>query len=151
MSLFIRHGERETEAGWTFVETIIVVAIILVLTGTVGVAGVRYVERARTTSAGSEAAALALALDGYYLDCGTYPTTDQGLEALWVQPSTSPVPAGWMGPYVAKRDFTDPWGHPFLYESPGPNGLPYAITSYGADGTEGGEGKHADIVSWENR
>ncbi len=139
------------ESGWTFIETIIVVAIILILTGTVGISGIRYIQRARVSSAGSEIAALVLALDGYYLDCGNYPTTEQGMNALWQLPTISPVPDNWNGPYVAKKDFEDPWKNAYYYENPGPNGLPFAITSYGADGAEGGEGEDADIVSWESR
>lgn len=139
------------ESGWTFIETIIVIAIILILTSTVGIAGMRYVERARVSSAGGEISALSLALDGYYLDCGVYPSTEQGLKALWEAPTISPIPDGWMGPYVAKNDFIDPWSNPYSYDNPGPNNLPFAITSYGADKSEGGEGQDADIVSWENR
>ena len=139
-----------SEKGWTFIESIIVVSIILVLTSAVGIAGMRYVDRARTYTAKQEIAALGVALDGYYLDCGNYPSTDQGLEALWSEPDMSPVPAGWSGPYVARRDFDDPWGRAYLYSSPGPDGLPYRIASYGADAQEGGEGKNADVVSWED-
>jgi len=138
-----------SESGWTFVETIIVVAIILALTSTVAVAGIRYVEKARRTSAISEISALSLALDGYYLDCGAYPTTEQGIESLWALPQQSPVPKGWAGPYLNKKDFVDPWGKPYRYENPGPHNLAFALISYGADGTEGGEGNDADIVSWE--
>ena len=143
------HDFRRPEAGWTFIETIIVVSIILILTGAVGVAGIRYVDRARHSSAGSEIASFALALDGYYLDNGIYPTSEQGLEALWEQPVSSPVPSSWNGPYISKKDFEDPWGKPYVYQNPGPNNLPFSISSFGADNTEGGEGNDADILSWE--
>ncbi len=140
---------RHTESGWTFIETIIVVTIIVVMTSTVGLAGLRYVERARMATAENEIIVLSLALDSYYLDCGAYPTVNQGLEALWSQPVLSPVPKNWNGPYLVKKDFADPWGNKYTYKIPGPEGLPYELLSLGADGKEGGEGQNADILSWD--
>ena len=58
------------------------------------------------------------------------------------------MPAQWSGPYLNKKVPKDPWGHPYEYTTPGPNGLPFAIRSLGADGAEGGEGNDADVVSW---
>lgn len=141
---------RSTESGWTFIEIIIVITIILVLTSTVGIVGVRYVDRARVSAAVNEMAALSVALDGYYLDCGRYPTEEQGLAALWTVPTIPPIPDGWAGPYLSKEDFEDPWGTPYRYVVPGPHGLPFGVTSQGADRLEGGEGKDADIASWES-
>ena len=137
------------QGGWTFIESIIVITIGLILTGAAGIAGVRHVDRARVSATSSEIAALGLALDSYYLDNGTYPTAEQGLRALWAAPTLPPVPAGWAGPYISKNDFTDSWDQDYRYDVPGPAGLPYAVRSLGADGAEGGEGKNADIVSWE--
>ena len=137
------------EAGWTFVESIIVITIVLILTSAVGVMGMRYVDRARRTAAINEIATLALALDSYYLDTGSYPSTDQGLTALWTRPVRSPIPETWNGPYVSKNDFADPWNRPYVYRVPGPNGLPYSLISLGNDGAEGGEGNDEDILSWE--
>lgn len=142
-------GEGYAQGGWTFIESIIVITIVLILTGAVGISGVRYVDRARASGTSSEIGALGLALDSYYLDNGVYPTAEQGLGALWAAPSLPPVPEGWAGPYVSKNDFTDSWGKDYLYDVPGPEGLPYSIRSLGADGEEGGEGKDADIVSWK--
>jgi len=141
---------RSSEAGWTFIEAIIVVSIFFIFTGAVGFAGVRYVNKARRASAANEIAALSLALDSYYLDCGMYPSEEQGLDALWAVPVTSPVPSGWFGPYLTKKDIEDSWGREYIYRHPGPEGLPYAISSYGADGLEGGEGPDADIHSWKD-
>ena len=59
-----------------------------------------------------------------------------------------PLPAGWSGPYIAKKIPTDPWGNPYDYSVPGPNGLPFGIRSLGADGREGGEGNDRDLESW---
>ena len=137
------------ENGWTYIEIIIVVTIILILTSAVGISGIRYVDQARVSSAVNEMAALSVALDGYYLDTGSYPSAEQGLSALWEQPSIAPVPDSWTGPYISKNDFNDPWDNPYIYNVPGTNDLPFEIVTFAADGQEGGEGKNADIRSWE--
>ena len=89
-------------------------------------------------------------LNAYFLDTGRYPTSEQGLEALWDRPVLEPVPEGWQGPYLTKELPEDPWGNHYDYFVPGPSGLPYGIRSYGADGSEGGDEAAADIVSWKN-
>ncbi len=137
------------EAGWTFIETLIVIGIVMILTSTVGFMAVRYLDKARTVAARSQIETFAMALDSYYLDCGTYPTADQGLKSLWEKPSLAPVPKGWSGPYLSKPVPADPWGNEYAYSVPGPSGLPFGIRSLGADGREGGEGKDADVATWE--
>ena len=93
---------------------------------------------------------LETALKLYKLDNGLYPETEQGLQALVVQPETEPVPRKWReGGYLDKGKVPkDPWGKEFAYLSPGAHG-DYDIISYGADGIPGGEGKNKDITSWE--
>lgn len=141
--------EDGNEAGWTFIETLIVIGIILILTTSVGVMAIRYLDKARAAAARSQIETYALALDAYYLDCGAYPTTEQGLGALWEKPNLEPLPRDWNGPYVNKPIADDPWGNEYEYAQPGPNGLPFGIRSYGADGNLGGEGKERDVASWE--
>ena len=89
------------------------------------------------------------ALKTYYLDNGYYPTTDQGLDALVLEPTTDPVPAKWRkGGYLEKGKVPkDPWGNDYIYLSPGLHGE-FDIISYGLDGVEGGEDWEADIESW---
>jgi len=140
--------DREREAGWTFIETLVVLGIVIILTGTVGFIAVRYLEKARSVSARSQVETFSLALQSYYLDCGSFPTEEQGLEALWEKPSLSPVPDDWFGPYIQKALPLDPWGNPYVYEVPGPSGLPFSIVSYGRDGNPGGEGADADLTSY---
>ena len=135
--------------GWTFIETLIVIGIIFILSSSVGFMAVRYLDKAKTVSARSQIETYSLALDAYYLDCGTYPSADQGLESLWEKPTSSPEPEHWDGPYVNKPISKDPWGNPYQYNVPGPNGLSVGIRTLGADGTEGGEGVNADVTSWE--
>lgn len=136
--------------GWSYVETIIVVCIMVASSSLLGIAGMKYIGHAKRAASMSEIASLSMALDGYYLDCDSYPTTEQGLEALYSKPQTGSVSEGWAGPYLNKKDFTDSWGQPYIYEAPGPDGLPFSIMSYGADRAEGGEGNSADILSWQD-
>jgi general secretion pathway protein G len=136
--------------GWTFVETLVVIAIILILTGTVGFVAIRAVERAKVVAARSQMDAFTIALNGYLLDCGSYPTKEQGLGALWQKPTLEPLPSGWAGPYLDKSVPRDPWGNDYVYDAPGPSGLPYGIRSAGSDGTEGGDGNAKDITTWES-
>ena len=88
---------------------------------------------------------IATALDLYELDNGQYPTTEQGLEALLVQPTSPPAAENWRGPYLKKAP-KDPWNRPYIYKSPGEhNTLDYDLASWGRDGIEGGD----DVVNWE--
>lgn len=86
----------------------------------------------------------------YKLDTGSYPTTEQGLAALVTAPNTGNEANSWReGGYIEKGKIPkDPWGHEFVYLSPGVHG-DYDIMSYGSDGVPGGEGKDQDINSWE--
>ena len=140
----LKHDE-----GWPFMETLIVLAITLVLTATVGFVATGSLEKARTAAAKTQIESLATALEAYYMDCGNYPAAEQGLSALRKKPETSPSSDNWAGPYLHKDTPKDPWGYDYEYTSPAPDGSPYGIRSFGADGAEGGEGKNADIKSWE--
>ena len=135
--------------GFTFIETIVTISIILILSAAVGFSAIRYVDRARTAACRNQIETFRLALQTYSLDCGQYPTEAQGLPALWEKPVLSPVPPGWDGPYVDRQIPHDPWGASFIYSNPGENNLPFSIMSYGADRRAGGEDNNADIYSWQ--
>ncbi|MBN2510579.1 MAG: type II secretion system major pseudopilin GspG [Spirochaetales bacterium] len=139
-----------SEDGWTFIETIIVIAIIMILTSSVGFMAFKYVDKAKTAAARSQIETLSLALNSYFFDVKNFPSAQQGIGALWTRPDGTPQADGWDGPYIEKEIKTDPWGNEYRYEVPGPNGLPFGISSFGADGMEGGEGNNADINSWQN-
>ncbi|MBN2877055.1 MAG: type II secretion system major pseudopilin GspG [Bacilli bacterium] len=141
-------GNDKGTAGWTFIETLIVLGIILILTATVGFSAVKYLQKAKVVAVRSQIDSIDLALQAYYLDCGIYPSEEQGLASLWEKPSTEPIPEAWDGPYLAKRLPKDPWNREYVYLNPGPEGTSYGIASYGADGMEGGENDNVDITSW---
>ena len=136
-------------AGWTFMETLIVMAIVLLLTVSVGFSASKQLDKAKVVSAQSQISTFCLALDSYYLDNGFYPSESQGLEALWQKPSGEPYPLHWNGPYVSKKIPKDPWGNDYVYVSPGISGLPYCVKSFGKDGFEGGSGYECDVCSEE--
>ncbi len=145
--MIFRRRVAGPQAGWTFVESIIVIGIIIVLSGTVSFSAVRYLEQARSAATRAQVNAVSLALHAYYLDTGVYPTEPQGLAALWEKPTLAPVPGGWTGPYLERPVGTDSWGNELIYRRPGPAGLAFEVASYGADGRPGGEGRDADISS----
>ncbi len=138
--------KRKSEEGWTFMETLIVVAIIMVLTAGVGYMASGSLEKARIAAASSQIDSFCTALEMYYMDTGKYPEEEEGLEALWKKESGESEL--WKGPYLYKAPPKDPWGNPYEYLRD--EELFYKIRSYGADGKEGGEGKNKDITSWEN-
>lgn len=140
--------KEDLQDGWTFMETLIVIAIILVLTSSVGFMAIHYLDKARTATAKTQIDSFSVALESYYIDCGTYPGAEDGLEALWKDKNSGSAGDRWQGPYLYKGVPKDPWGNEYIYVTPGENGLPYAITSYGADGKEGGADENADIVSY---
>ncbi|MDR2184189.1 MAG: type II secretion system major pseudopilin GspG [Treponema sp.] len=140
---------QDPSGGWTFIETLIVIGIILVLTSSVGFMAVKYLDRAKVVTAKSQIETFALSLDAYFLDCGEYPAELQGLSVLWEKPDADPGGGAWNGPYLNKAVPKDPWGNDYEYRSPGRTGTGYEIRSFGGDGLAGGEGNDADITSWE--
>ncbi len=141
--------KTKKDDGFSFAETIAVLAIMLILTAGVGFSAAGYVQKARKLSAENQIEIYRLALQSYYLDCGVYPSDEQGLEALWEKPVLHPVPASWNGPYVDKEIQKDPWGNRFVYSTRKNRKLPFTVVSYGSDGLEGGSGDAEDIVSWK--
>jgi general secretion pathway protein G len=139
----------KADKGFTFIETIVTISIILILSAAVGFSAIRYVDRAKVAACRNQIETFRLALQAYYLDCGHYPTEAQGLQALWERPVIQPIPASWDGPYTDRQLPPDPWGTAYVYKNPGEKNLPFSIMSFGADGKAGGEGKNADIHSWQ--
>jgi general secretion pathway protein G len=131
--------------GFTLVEILIVVVIIGLLASLVGPQLFKKVGSSRQKTAMAQMALIETALKTFRLDVGRYPTTEEGLRILVVQPEGMRF---WDGPYLEKDLPLDPWGNPYVYRCPGAK-TEYEIISYGADGKPGGEGEAKDITSWE--
>lgn len=137
-------------SAFTLIELLVVIVVLGTLATLVTPNIFRHVGTAKETTARTQIEMLGAALDAYRLDTGRYPTTQQGLDALWTEPGTDPRPFNWRGPYVRKAVPPDPWGQPYLYRSPGASTRAgFELLSYGADGKEGGTGEDADIASWK--
>ncbi len=136
--------------GFTLIELLVVLVIIGILAGYVGPRIMGHPDDAKRTMAGAQIGGLETALESYRLDNGSYPSTEQGLQALIEAPSTGQAASKWReGGYMKKRKLpTDPWGNAYVYLSPGTHS-DFDIISYGADGESGGEGADADINNWE--
>ena len=139
----IRHAASR---GFTLIELMVVLVIIGVLAALIVPNVLDRADDARVTAAKTDIANINQALKLYRLDNQRYPTAEQGLQALVAKPTTGPAPQNWK-PYLEKLP-NDPWGNPYQYLNPGVKG-PIDIMSFGADGKAGGEGKDADIGSWQ--
>ena len=139
---------RRRQRGFTLIEIMIVVVIIGLLAAVIMPQLLGRVDDARVAKAHQDIQAIETALTMYRLDNAKYPTTDQGLRALIVQP-TDPSIRHWRpGGYVQKAS-KDPWGNDYQYVSPGTHGGEYDLYSLGADNQPGGEGVDADIGNWD--
>lgn len=135
------------DGGFTFVETIAVVVIMLIMSSGIGFSVSKYIEQSRVATVKNQLQIFTMALQSYYMDCGVYPSEEQGLDALFSKPETFPVPKGWNGPYVNKKINNDPWGNSYQYEIENEFNLPFVIYSFNQDGVKGGE--FEDICSWK--
>ncbi|MEY4752415.1 MAG: hypothetical protein RJA44_90 [Pseudomonadota bacterium] len=141
-----RHLRRAAERGFTLIELMVVLVIIGVLAALVVPNVLDRADDARVTAARTDINNLMQALKLYKLDNQRYPTGEQGLQALNAKPSSGPIPPNWK-PYLEKLP-NDPWGNPYQYANPGVKGE-IDVFSLGADRQPGGEGKDADIGSWQ--
>ncbi len=142
-----RHGISRGEAGFTLVEMLVVITIIGLIMALVGPRVLNYLSESKIKAAKIQIQSFTSALDLFYLDTGRYPSSSEGLAAL-VKPAAGL--SGWNGPYLKGGNLpNDPWGKAYVYRSPGERS-PYEITSYGADGQEGGTGTAADISTVSN-
>ncbi|CAN5921427.1 type II secretion system major pseudopilin GspG [soil metagenome] len=132
--------------GFTLIELMVVLVIIGVLAALIVPNVLERADEARVTAARTDVNNLMQALKLYKLDNQRYPTGEQGLQALVARPSVGAIPPNWK-PYLDKLP-NDPWGRPYQYASPGLKGE-VDVYSFGADGVIGGEGKNADVGSWQ--
>ena len=139
----LRHAAQR---GFTLIELMVVLVIIGVLASLVVPSVLDRVDEAKVTAARTDVNSLMEAMKRYRLDNQRYPTSEQGLQALVAKPTTGPIPPNWK-PTLDKLP-NDPWGRPYQYLNPGIKGE-IDVMSFGADGVSGGEGKDADIGSWQ--
>ena len=138
--------------GFTFLEIMVVVFILSMLVAVIAPRIIGRTDDARIVKAKIQIRNFETALKLFKLDNGLYPDTEQGLKALIEKPAIGKIPQNYRDKGYLEERFipNDPWSNPYIYISPGING-DYDIISYGADGEEGGEGKEADIKSWDIR
>jgi general secretion pathway protein G len=146
MPLEKRNSLAAIQRGFTLIELMVVLLIIGVLAALIVPNVLDRADDAKATAAKTDVSNLMQALKLYKLDNGRFPTAEQGLAALVAKPSAEPVPPNW------KKNLDqlpkDPWGSAYVYLNPGVKGE-IDVMSFGADGQAGGEGKNADIGSWQ--
>ena len=137
-----KRARRTREQGFTLMEMLVVLVVIGLIAAVAIPQVMRLLESAKHKAARIQLETLSQSLNYYQLDIGGYPTTEQGLKALWQSPGQNEA---WNGPYVRQeRQLLDPWGRPFVYRSPGQSS-DYDLISLGGDGKEGGTGEDADL------
>jgi general secretion pathway protein G len=137
---------RMLQRGFTLIELMVVLVIIGVLAALIVPNVLERADDARATAAKTDVNNIMQALKLYKLDNQNYPTAEQGLQALVARPGSGPAASNWKT-YLEKLP-NDPWGRPYQYLNPGIKSE-IDVMSFGADGQAGGEGKNADIGSWQ--
>lgn len=137
---------KRKQQGFTLLEIIVVITIIAILAAYIAPKVAGRADDARISKVKNDIQVLEGALELYRLDNFTYPTTEQGLQALVTQPSSEMK--NWKTGGYIKKLRKDPWGNDYQYSRPGRDGGEFDIYSYGADNAEGGDGPDADIGSW---
>jgi len=142
-----RHYNRN---GFTLIELMVVIVILGILAGLIVPRIMGRPEEARRMKARVQLESIETALKLYKLDNGSYPTTEQGLQALVEPPASGRLAKAWReGGYLEKGKVPlDPWDNEYMYLCPGIHG-DFDLMSYGFDGEPGGEGKDKDINNWE--
>jgi general secretion pathway protein G len=141
-----RKRQQRGQRGFTLIELMVVLVIIGVLAALIVPNVLDRADDARVTAARTDIANLQQALKLYKLDNQRFPTAEQGLQALVSRPNAAPLPPNWRA--TLDKLPSDPWGRPYQYLNPGLKGE-IDVMSLGADGQPGGEGKNADIGSWQ--
>ncbi|MDX5298724.1 MAG: type II secretion system major pseudopilin GspG [Gammaproteobacteria bacterium] len=141
-------SSQNNARGFTLIEIMVVLVILGLLVAVVAPNILGRSDQAKVTIARTQLKELSNALDLYKLDNNTYPSGEQGLEALVTKPGGYPEPRNWNPDGYLKSLPTDPWGNAYQYFAPGAQ-KPYDLFSFGADGREGGEGDATDLSIWD--
>jgi general secretion pathway protein G len=141
---------REAERGFTLLEILGVLTLLAAIITMVAPNVIKQVQKGQIKTAIAQVNSIKSVINSYYMDCGEYPTTDQGLKALIAKPNAAPIPENWNGPYIDDGKVPkDPWGRDLRYEQPGKhNTLGYDVYTLGSDNKEGGTGVNADVGNW---
>ena len=134
--------------GFSLVELMAVIAIIGILATVVAINVVPFLSRANEEKVKSDLSQLSKALELYFLNEKSYPTTQQGLQALKLKPQDLKRPNLYPKDGYIKKLPKDPWGNPYLYLSPGQKVSSYDVFTYGADSVEGGINDNLDLGNW---
>ena len=118
--------------------------IIGLLAGYVGPRYFAQIGRSEIKATRAQIDGFEKALEQYRIDTGHFPSSEQGLAALFSKPNNE---AKWTGPYLKKAPPPDAWGNPYQYKQPGEHGE-FDLYSFGRDGRSGGSGDDADITNW---
>ena len=146
MKLKLKLNIKTKQTGFTLLELLVVIVIIGLLAAFVAPKYFSQIGRSQTQVARAQINAFDKALDQYRLDTGHYPSTDQGLVALFTQPSNE---GAWHGPYLKKGVPPDPWNNAYIYKQPASDpSRDFDIISYGKDGVAGGVDDNADVTNW---
>lgn len=132
---------RQSVKGFTLLELLVVMVIIGLLAGYVGPRYFSQIGKSEAKAALAQMDGFEKAIEQFRLDVGRYPTAEEGLNALFVRPSTEPR---WQGPYLKKAPPADPWGRPYVYRLT--ESGDFEIVTLGKDGVTGGEGENADLI-----
>ena len=146
----VSNTRRRHNAGFSLIEILVVMVIIGILVSLVAPSVLNRVDDARLQKVEADFKAIESALSIYNLDNFTYPSTDQGLQALVRKPDGQPEARNWKKGGYLKEMPLDPWGREYLYLSPGENGREFDLYTLGADGVSGGEDQNADMFSGDN-
>jgi general secretion pathway protein G len=135
---------RWARAGFTLIELLLVMAILATLAVIVIPKFTGRSEQARVTATMTDISHIETALDAFEVDCGRYPTEQEGLAALNEAPAD--LTATWKGPYLKTKAPKDAWGHPYVYHQPGQHNTGGVdLYSFGPNGQEGDSD---DICNW---
>jgi general secretion pathway protein G len=140
---------RKKQTGFSLIEIMVVLVIIGLLVSVVAPNVLDRADDARIQKVEADFKAIETTLKIYRLDNYSYPTSDQGLEALVERPTVDPIPANWKKNGYLSSLPVDPWGRTYNYLSPAEYGSgEFDIFTLGADGVTGGEDQNTDRGNW---